>query len=223
MEGVRSLGIFLRIAKRERCKLSGYSFVIKSQNNTFFATLKEVKKKRVTADWLRKIGVKEVLIPGLILAGVLGWTGWNKLDEKKVRFPESGVVRIITDGDTFELQSGVRVRLIGINAPANDARSKDGLARLVEDKRVWLEYDRYQDDKYGRVLAWIWMGCEETPKFTPPDYMRLSFNRSRPGLTENPKGCKKGKLVQEELIKEGLVKMEVYKDRGELKYENRLK
>ena len=48
------------------------------------------------------------------------------------------------------------------------------------------------------------------------------FNRSRPGLTDNPEGCKKGKLVQEELIKEGLAKMEVYKDRGELKYEMRL-
>ncbi|MEK7155065.1 MAG: hypothetical protein AAB697_02970 [Patescibacteria group bacterium] len=52
--------------------------------------------------------------------------------------------------------------------------------------------------------------------------MRLSFNRSRPGLTDNPQGCKKGKLVQEELIKTGLAKMEVYKDRGELKYEQRM-
>ena len=177
-----------------------------------------MKRKRITADWLRKIGVREVFISGLLLAASLGWTGWNKLEEKKVRFPESGVVRMITDGDTFELQNGIRVRTLGINAPANDAKSKDGLARLVKDKKIWLEYDRYQDDKYGRVLAWVWVNCEFTPKFLPADYMRLSFNRSRPGLIENPQGCKKGKLVQEELVKARLVKIEVYKDRGELKY-----
>ena len=188
------------------------------------------KQSRLTAKWLRKIGVKEVLIPGLILAGVLGWTGWQKLGpdiyKNKQAFPDSGIVRIITDGDTFELQNGVRVRMMGINAPdrgekkENEATKK--LSDLVEDKKVWLEYDRYQDDKNGRVLAWVWVGCEATPKFLPADYMHLSFNRSRPGLTDNPEGCKKGKLAQEEMVKAGLVSVEVYKERGDLKYEKRL-
>ena len=177
------------------------------------------------------MGIKEVLIPGLILAGVLGWTGWNRLGpniyKNKQVFPDTGIVRVVTDGDTFELQNGVRVRTIGINAPSfakatEGQASKNELARLIQSKRVWLEYDRYQDDKYGRVLAWVWVNCESTPKFLASDYMRLSFNRSRPGLTDNPQGCKKGKLVQEELIKTGLAKMEVYKDRGELKYEQRM-
>ena len=52
--------------------------------------------------------------------------------------------------------------------------------------------------------------------------MHLTFNRSREGLTENPEGCKKGKLVQEELVKQGVVWVRGYKDRGELKYEGRL-
>jgi len=78
------------------------------------------------------------------------------------------------------------------------------------------------DNMYGRAMAWIWIGCEEIPKFTPPEYMRLSFNRSRPGLSENPQGCKKGKLAQEEMVQAGLAKIEVFKDRGELKYEMRL-
>lgn len=189
-----------------------------------------MKKKRITADKLRKMGVKEVLIPGLILAGVLGWTGWSRLGpniyKNKQVFPDSGVVRVITDGDTFELQNGVRVRMIGINAPGR-GEEKEGeatkrLSNLVEDKKVWLEYDRYQDDKFGRVLAWVWINCESTPKFLPSDYMRLSFNRSRPGLTENPEGCRKGKLVQEEMVRVNLAKAEVYKVRGDLKYEKRL-
>ena len=160
----------------------------------------------------------------------MGWTGWQKLGpdiyKNKQAFPDNGIVRIITDGDTFELQNGVRVRMMGINAPdrgekkENEATKK--LSDLVEDKKVWLEYDRYQDDKNGRVLAWVWVGCEATPKFLPADYMHLSFNRSRPGLTDNPEGCKKGKLAQEEMVKAGLVSVEVYKERGDLKYEKRL-
>jgi hypothetical protein len=186
--------------------------------------------KRVTAGWLRKIGVKEVLIPGLLMAGILGWTEWRSLGpdiyKNKTLFPESGVVREVIDGDTFELVNGVRVRMVGINAPdrgdAGEERATEKLKGYVEKKRVWLEYDRYQDDKSGRILAWVWRECEEKPKFTPPDYMRLSYNRSRRGLTENPEGCKKGKLVQEELMEGGFAKIETYKVRGDLKYEERL-
>lgn len=190
------------------------------------AMKREKGGKRVTAGWLRKIGVKEVLISGMIVAAALGWAGWKNLGPSfygsKQAFPETGIVRVIIDGDTFELQNGVRVRTIGINAPTGDAKSKDKLANLVEEKRVWLEYDRYQDDKYGRVLAWVWTDCEDSPHFLPADYMHLSNNQSRPGLMDSPVGCKKGELVQEEMIKAGLAKVELYKDRGELKYQKRL-
>jgi endonuclease YncB( thermonuclease family) len=145
--------------------------------------------------------------------------------DKKL-FPDTGVVRMVMDGDTLQVQNGLRIRLIGINAADRGEEKYDqakvSLRQLVEDKRVWLEYDRYQDDKSGRVLAWIWVGCETTPKFTKPDYMRLSFNRSKEGLTTNPEGCQLGKLVQEELIKQGMAKVETYKDRGELKYQQRI-
>ena len=189
-----------------------------------------MKKKRITADRLRKIGVKEVLIPGLILAGVLGFS-LNKLGtniyKNKTLFPQSAIVSKVIDGDTVETRSGVRVRLIGINAPDRGDKEyeevKGRLGEIINKKKIWLEYDRYQDDKNGRVLAWVWINCESTPKFLPSEYMRLSFNRSRPGLTENPEGCKMGKLVQEEMIKANLAKVEVYKERGDLKYENRLK
>ncbi|KKU92945.1 MAG: hypothetical protein UY22_C0024G0011 [Candidatus Amesbacteria bacterium GW2011_GWC1_48_10] len=192
--------------------------------------------KRISARGFRKIGVKEVLIPGLLLAAALGWAGWKKLGPdiyaNKQVFPETGVVREVEDDDTFQLQSGIRVRLLGVDAPnrGDEGTEQAGmvLRELVGDKRVWLEYDRYQDDKYGRVLAWVWYKCDPSagsgqgPKFLPADYMHLTFNRSREGLTENPEGCKKGKLVQEELVKQGVVWVRGYKDRGELKYEGRL-
>ena len=101
-------------------------------------------------------------------------------------------------------------------------KAKEELENEILDRNVYLEYDRYQDDKYGRILAWVWIGCEKNPKFLPYDYMYKSNNKSKKGLPKNPTGCKKGKLVNEELVKSGLVKVVFYKDRGELKYQKRL-
>lgn len=177
------------------------------------------------------LGIPAVLIPGMLIAMALGWhptklTSVKNYQQVKTIFPTSGTVTEVTDGDTFSLQNGVGVRLIGIDAPnRGEARweeARDVLIGLISDKRVFLEYDRYQDDKYGRVLAWVWVDCEQTPTFLPADYMHLTYNSSREGLKENPKGCKKGKLANEEMVKKGLASAETYKERGELKYEGRI-
>lgn len=165
-----------------------------------------------------------VLIPGLFLAAALGWGGWRSLEnykQSKVLFPQTATVTNVVDGDTFEIKK-TTVRLLGVDAPTNDVASTAFLKSLIINKKIWLEYDRYQDDKYGRVLAWIWIDCESTPRFLPSDYMHKSKNESNPGFLENPIGCKKGKLVQEESIKNKMARQEVYRDRGELKYEKRL-
>ncbi len=94
---------------------------------------------------------------------------------------------------------------------------------VIKDKKVYLEYDRYQDERFVRILAWVWVDCENEPKFLPYNYMHLTYNQSKPGLTENPEGCKKGELVNEMMVKKGLAKVIFYKDRGEMKYEERLK
>jgi len=142
-------------------------------------------------------------------------------------FPKSAVVGGVIDGDNIYLENGQSVRLIGINAPErgkeNFDKAKNKLNQLATGKKVWLEYDRYQDDKYGRIQAWIWIDCESEPKFLPASYMHLNNRQSRPGLTENPEGCQKGKLINEEMLKSGLVEIQSYTDRGELKYEGRLK
>ena len=104
--------------------------------------------------------------------------------------------------------------------PITEAR--EALTSLISNKRVYLEYDRYQDDKYGRVLAWVWVDCEREPTFLPADYIHLTYNSSREGLKENPEGCKKGKLANEEMVRKRLASAETYKERGELKYEGRL-
>ena len=190
-----------------------------------------MKKKKLTAKELVKKGVPYILIPGLLAALTLGLQGatLQKIKDyyqNKQLFPSSGYVSQIEDGDTFVLKSGIKVRLIGIDAPDRGQKNFDlargGLAGMINEKKVFLEYDRYQDDKYGRILAWVWVNCETTPHFLPSDYMHKSGSESMPGLTENPNGCKKGKLINEELVKSKLAVPVVYKDRGELKYEKRL-
>lgn len=189
------------------------------------------KQKRWTRGRLLALGVPAVLIPGLFIAMVLGWkptqlASVKNYHEIKTIFPSSGIVREVSDGDTVILQNGVGVRLIGIDAPnrgeAKWEEAREALETFVGDTRVYLEYDRYQDDKYGRVLAWVWVGCEKEPTFLPADYMHLTYNASREGLRENPKGCKEGKLVNEDLVRRGLASAERYKERGALKYEGRL-
>jgi micrococcal nuclease len=77
------------------------------------------------------------------------------------------VVRVI-DGDTIELENGERVRYIGIDTPetvhplkAVQFMGKDASEfnrKLVEGKDVRLEYDVQRTDKYGRTLAYIYLG-----------------------------------------------------------------
>lgn len=188
-------------------------------------------KKPSSKDLLKK-GVPYILIPGLLVAITLGLQGGtlqkiNDYYQLKAIFPDSGYIQEVEDGDTFTLKSGVKVRLNGIDAPDRGEKNFDSartvLASLIGKKKIYLEYDRYQDDKFGRVLAWVWVDCKQTPRFEAADYMHKSGNESNVGLTQNPDGCKKGKLVNEELVKQKLAVPVVYKDRGELKYESRLK
>ena len=190
-----------------------------------------MSKKKLTAKDLVKKGFPYAVAIGIMATITMGWNGKN-LDkiqnyfQVKALFPSSGIVSIVEDGDTFTLKSGIKVRLLGINTPErgqkNYSEATNYLSNQLTNHLVYLEYDRYQDDIYSRVLAWVWIDCEKTPKFLPADYMHKSGNESMPGLIDNPTGCKKGKLVNEELVKTKFAIPISYQDRGELKYESRL-
>jgi micrococcal nuclease len=79
--------------------------------------------------------------------------------------PSSGKVAFVCDGDTIILESGERIRYLGIDAPevahegtkadcfGDDAKKLN--SDLVLHKQVSLQYDRETTDLYGRLLAYV--------------------------------------------------------------------
>ena len=81
------------------------------------------------------------------------------------------MVRRVIDGDTVELADGRLVRYIGIDTPEvrrNDhgtwvmdpepygREAAEANRRLVEGRRVRLEYDAQLQDRFGRLLAYVY-------------------------------------------------------------------
>ena len=74
-------------------------------------------------------------------------------------------VDYVHDGDTLWLDDGVKVRVIGLNAPEVARKHQPGepLAKQAREMlrrqvvgRVGLEYDQEREDRYGRLLAHIY-------------------------------------------------------------------
>lgn len=73
----------------------------------------------------------------------------------------------VVDGDTIELESGEKVRYIGVNTPETvdpnqptqcfGPESSKRNKELVEGKKVKLEKDVSDKDKYGRLLRYVYL------------------------------------------------------------------
>ena len=108
----------------------------------------------------------------------------NPVTDKKVTeyAKEYSVVKRVVDGDTFLLENGDRVRLLGIDTPEKYESKKldkdveatkqdkktikklgqlasDYVKKFIEGKKVYLEKEPNYDDKdrYGRLLRWIYL------------------------------------------------------------------
>ena len=86
--------------------------------------------------------------------------------------PKEARIRRVVDGDTVQLSDGRLLRYIGINAP--EVRRKvagrwveapepfafaaaEANRQLVEGRKVRLEYDVQTRDRFGRLLAYLYV------------------------------------------------------------------
>lgn len=171
------------------------------------------KKKVLNRSLLVALGIPSVFFPGLILASILGWNWQTSLSnlannggykQSLQIFPESAVVTEVMDGDTFKVDNGQTVRMIGVDAPDKGQvgyeQATNYLRDIIEGETVGLDYDYYQDDKYGRILAYVWEKCVSA------------------------EGCSNGRrMVNWVMVKNNYSKVVTYDDRRKLKYEDYLK
>jgi len=77
---------------------------------------------------------------------------------------ENTTVTKIIDGDTVEIEGGYRVRLLEIDTPEYGENcyqeAKDRLEELLLNKKVVLEKDQTDVDKYGRCLRYVFLNGE---------------------------------------------------------------
>lgn len=109
--------------------------------------------------WAKRVAV----LSGALVLGAAGAGG----SAPKLSLGESGAVKSVLDGDTLYLDSGLKVRLSGIQAPklplgrkgfkawplGEEARA--ALIGLVQKRNVALYYSGERRDRYERALAQV--------------------------------------------------------------------
>ena len=131
---------------------------------------------------------------------------WNKKASSKcLASPETIVTKVI-DGDTVIVEGGYHIRLLGIDAdergyPCYEA-AKEGLEKLVLNKKVRLEKDKTDVDKYQRCLRYIFVGDKNVDmelvkqglavaRFYKPDIKyQKEIQRAEKEAIEDKIGCK---------------------------------
>ncbi len=102
-----------------------------------------------------------ILLLGLVLsADPLACASSRRLVQRQ----DGCIVRLVVDGDTFHCGDGRKVRLIGIDSPEREqrpfgSRAQQALLRMLPPgSEVRLEHDVAFTDRYGRLLAYVWLG-----------------------------------------------------------------
>jgi micrococcal nuclease len=124
---------------------------------------------------LKKTWFNIILLLSLVISLSINFYFLNVLKE------QNQVVEVV-DGDTFQLKSGKRVRLIGVDAPEYDRcggkEARQFLESIVKNKTVTIKEE--VQETFGRSLALVYIGKtlvnEEVLKagWGRPDYRKNS-------------------------------------------------
>ncbi|MBU7045436.1 MAG: thermonuclease family protein, partial [Theionarchaea archaeon] len=86
----------------------------------------------------------------------------SSTEETNTWAEDSFICTVVIDGDTFRLETGETVRLIGIDAPElsqpGGKESREYLTHLILNKGVTLEKGYEDRDKYNRLLRFVYLG-----------------------------------------------------------------
>ncbi len=96
----------------------------------------------------------------VVLTSISSFTGYYILTNAQ-REKTFNVTKVL-DGDTIEIETGEKVRLLGINAAEQGEyyhqEAKDELTKLVGGKQVKLESGPEDKDRYSRLLRYVFVG-----------------------------------------------------------------
>lgn len=137
------------------------------------------------------------LLAGLTAAGVMSGLAYLRSQSglpSLERYPEHVVVGEVVDGDTLRVrevaprQREFTVRLLGVDAPeqgeAGYAAARRFVAGLVLDQPVRLEYEREKEDRYYRVLAYVWVYPVRDEASNEAEEMNLAVELVRQDLAQ---------------------------------------
>ena len=114
---------------------------------------------------IRNKQIKSLLI--ILLALIISYFYPSNLNQTNKKILVSRVI----DGDTIELNTGEKLRYIGIDTPEINfgknpecyaIKAKEFNQKLVDKKEVKIEKDISDKDKYGRLLRYVYFNNEST-------------------------------------------------------------
>jgi micrococcal nuclease len=118
-------------------------------------------KLRFQTKWrFSKLSIALAVVLGIAIGLVIGYGIWHGNTATPNSYEKALVVSVI-DGDTIQLQDGIRVRYLGIDTPeTGEPYYLEATARnreLVEGKVVYLQKGRRDRDEYNRLLRYVYI------------------------------------------------------------------
>ena len=96
-----------------------------------------------------------IAVIALLAASYIVFVGFPPSDSQEF------AVASVIDGDTIKLETGQKVRLIGINTPESGhpyySEATEKLKALIGDSKVTLKSDEEDKDQYGRLLRYVYV------------------------------------------------------------------